>query len=155
MCIRDSQKGVTGDGVPGCAPQEFEAVLAETAGNLQTSLFRLRATGYDGPIVLVAYYSLDYGDPVELAIADASRSLIRSLAGSGAFGDVVVADGFAAYEQATRRADGDTCAAGLILPLGGGACDVHTTPAGDRVMAQAVRRAIDLGEIVSSNRSGR
>lgn len=150
------QRGVTGDGVPGCSETEFIGVLQQTGANIGAALAAIRTLGgYDGPIVLVGYYSLDYGDPEQFGIAAASRSLLQDVAGSGLFGDVVVADGFAAFEKATRRADGDPCAAGLLLPEGDGGCDIHTTPRGDRVMAQAVRRAIDLGEIVSSNRSGR
>lgn len=141
------------DGEPECTLPEFGQVLQSTATNLTISLARLRTTGYSGPIVLVAYYSLDYRDPTQVAIAQASRDVLQGIAGSGAFGDVVVADGFAAFEQASRRSGGDTCAAGLLLLEADGTCDVHTTPRGDRVLAQAVRRAIDLGEIVSSARS--
>lgn len=143
-----------GDGFPECTAAEFAGVLQQTAANLTTSLTRLRATGYEGPIVLVGYYALDYGDPASVTISQASMGVLEAIAGSGAFGDVVVADGFAAFEQASRRAGGDVCAAGLILPLPGGGCDIHTTPTGDRVLAQAVRRSLDLGGIVSGDRAG-
>lgn len=134
----------------GCSEAEFAAVLASTAANLTTTLVTLRATGYTGPIVLVSYYSLDYTDPVQTAISAASRDLVLEPL-ADAFPGVVVADGFGAFEQASRRAGGDTCTAGLLLPIGGGECDVHTTPTGDRVLAQAVRKAIDLGAIVSGS----
>lgn len=147
-----------GDGLPECTLEEFEAVLAATAANLQRTLLALRGTEYSGPIVLVGYYALDYRDPASVAISQASLGVLQAIAGSGAFGDVVVADGFAAFEQASRRTGGDPCAAELLLPplpTSSAPCDVHTTPDGDRVLAQAVRRAIDLGAIVSGNRAGR
>lgn len=148
------EAGATGDGEPGCTEAEFFEVLTTTATNIALSLGALRTTGYAGPIVLVAYYALDYNDPASVAISQASRSALQGIAASGLFGDVAVADGFAAFEQASRRTGGDPCTAELLLP-GPVVCDVHTTPSGDRVMAQAVRRAIDLGAIVSGNRSGR
>lgn len=149
------QSGEDGDGQPGCTPAEFVEVLNTTTGNLAYSLGAIRAVGYAGPIVLVGYYALDYRDPAQVVISQASAQVLGGLAGSGLFGDVVVADGFGAFEQASRRSGGDPCGAGLLLPLPDGTCDVHTTPDGDRVLAQAVRRAVDLGEIVSTARSGR
>lgn len=141
------------DGPGGCSQAEFGAVLGTTAVNTSTALGTMRATGYDGPIVLVSYYALDYADPMQTAIAAASHSVMQQVASS--FTNVHVADGFAAFEQATRRADGDPWAAELLLVGDDGELDVHTTPRGDRVLAQAVRRAVDLGGIVSKDRSGR
>ncbi len=141
-----------GDGETECTPQEFAEVLRGVATNLTISLTRIRATGYDGPVALVAYYALDYGDPVQTAVALAFRDVLRGIADSGAFGDVVVADGYAAFEQASRSADGDPCAAGLLLQQPTD-CNIHPSPSGDRVLAQALHRAIGLGDIVSETRS--
>ena len=140
----------------GCTPEEFVDVLGVVAGNITTTVLTLRSTGYDGPIVLVAYYALDYGDPTEVAVSSAFREVLSAIAAVDALGDVVVADGFAAFEQASRRADGDVCEAGLILPLPGapGTCNIHPTPDGDRVLAQAVHRAIDMGAIASAADTG-
>lgn len=142
-------------GEGGCTLPEVFGVLGAVETNLKASLTRLRETGYDGPIVLVGYFALDYRDQGQVFLADASRTVLERIAGSGAFGDVVVADGFSAFEQASRRTGGDPCAADLRLVDKDGRCDVHTTPRGDRVLAQAVREAIDLGGIVSTARSGR
>lgn len=143
------------DGDGGCSQGEFIDVLRTTAMNISIALGTMRAAGYDGPIVLVGYYALDYGDPFQAFIADASRQALQRIVDFGDFGDVALADGFAAFEQATRRADGNPWAADLLLVRDDGELDVHTTPRGDRVLAQAVRRAIDLGDIVSTARSGR
>ncbi len=134
-------------GEGGCSPEEFAAVLGDVGANLATAVGTIRFAGYAGPVVLVGYYALDYRDPFQVAISQASRDVLHVVAGS--FEDVAVADGFAAFEQASRRAGGDPCAAGLILPTGPGSCDVHTTPTGDRVMAQAVHRAVDIGRTAS------
>lgn len=137
----------------GCDETEFGQVLATTGANLTATILALRGTGYSGPIVLVGYYALDYTDPVQVAISEASRDLVlRPLA--TAFDGVVVADGFTAFARASWRAGGEPCAAGLLLPVGGGACDVHTTPTGDRVLAQAIRAAVDLGTIVRTHAPG-
>lgn len=135
-------------GSGGCSLAEFQAVLAQTATNLAHILTALRATGYDGTIALVGYYSLDYRDPTQTFFSQASLATLEALASDAAFGDVVVADGFAAFEQASRRTGGDVCAAGLLLVEDDGSCDVHTSPRGDRVLAQAVHRAVDMGAIV-------
>lgn len=141
-----------GDGLPDCTPEEFGQVLTGIAGNVVVTLARLRAAGYDGPVVLVAYYVFDYTDPAQVASGTAWRGVLQAIADSPAFGDVVVADGYAAFEQASRDFGGDPCAAGLLLPEGDGVCNVHTTPRGDQVLTQAVRRVVDLGAIVSSSR---
>ncbi|WP_206791668.1 hypothetical protein [Amycolatopsis sp. MtRt-6] len=44
-----------------------------------------------------------------------------------------VADGFTAFRLASLGSGGDPCAAGLLIALPGGGCDVHPSPAGHRV----------------------
>ncbi len=82
--------------------------------------------------------------------------MLQSIAGSGIFGDVVVADGYGAFERASASADGDPCEAGLLLPQEGEPepCNVHPTPYGDTVLFQALHRAIDVGTIVSGWHTG-
>ncbi len=136
------------DPVDGCTPGEFAAVLTAVGGNLAVTVGALRLAGYSGPIVLVGYYALDYTDPTSVGISLASRDVLHAVA-SAVPGPVSVADGFAAFEQASRRAGGDPCAAGLLLPRGDGTCDIHTSEAGDRVLAQALHRALDVGALAS------
>jgi hypothetical protein len=51
----------------------------------------------------------------------------------------VVADGFTAFETASLAFNGDTCAAGLRIVLSTSPlnCDVHPSPAGRDLLAQA------------------
>ena len=134
-------------GEGGCTPGEFVAVLGSVGANVATAVGTMRFAAYAGPIVLVGYYALDYADPTQVAISQASADVLHQVA--GAFDGVEVADGFEAFEQASRRAGGDPCAAELLLPTGPGTCDIHTSPRGDRVMAQAVHRAADIGRTAS------
>jgi hypothetical protein len=53
-----------------------------------------------------------------------------------------VADGFTAFRLASLRSGGDPCAAGLLIALPGGGCDVHPTAAGHRVLAAALAVAV-------------
>ncbi len=56
QCANDPNPQCIGAGLPG--------VLATIAGNMETILFALRATGFQGVLMIVNYYSLDYSDPV-------------------------------------------------------------------------------------------
>lgn len=139
------------DPVDGCTPAEFAGVLSTIAQNYVISLATMRATGYDGPIALMSYYVLDYADPTWVAVGQAWAGMLQSIADSGAFGDVVVANGYGAFERLAADHDGDPCAAGLILPQEGepDPCNIHPTPFGDQALFHALHRAIDVGAIVS------
>jgi cytochrome c-type biogenesis protein CcmH/NrfG len=86
----------------------------------------------------VSYYSLDYRDPVQVARV---RALDAALAQVTRRYHGRVADGFTAFRQASRRAGGDPCAAGLLAELPSGGCDVHPSAAGQSVLALALSRA--------------
>jgi lysophospholipase L1-like esterase len=112
----------------------FPAALQEMGRNLSTVLSALRAH-YRGPLVLVTYYSLDYRDSAQVsqvkAVDSALGQVARRFGGS-------VADGFTAFWLASLRSGGDPCAAGLLIALPGGGCDVHPSAAGHRVLAAAL-----------------
>jgi hypothetical protein len=57
-----------------------------------------------------------------------------------------LADGFGAFQRASASAGGDTCAAGLLIPLGNGTCDVHPTKRGRDLLSQAVLEALERHE---------
>lgn len=48
-----------------CVATGASQLFATVAQNMQTILTALRATGFDGVIVIVNYYSVDYSDEVE------------------------------------------------------------------------------------------
>jgi len=124
-----------------CAnPAELKAVLTEVAGNLTTIFADLRDVArYRGPIVALTYYSLDYSDPVQVAGTQLLNSTIAGVAAQ--FGGKV-ADGFAAFQGPSAAFGGSPCAAGLLIKLPDGTCNIHPSPAGHKLLAAAIAQAI-------------
>lgn len=124
-----------------CLGTSFPAVVAQVSANVDTILSTLREEGrYRRDLVLLTYYSTDYSDPTTTgAIAALNTALAQVAAANGAR----VADGFTAFAQASAASGGSPCAAGLLIPLPTGGCDVHPTLAGHEVLAGAVERAVD------------
>ncbi len=130
-------------GVLSCELEGLAGVLAAYGSNLFTIFSKLRGeAGYTGPIVLLTYYAFNYSNPADAAENAAFVGLNGIAAGvADAFG-AKVADGFSAFLVASLPSGGDPCAAGLLIPLGGGACDVHPTVAGQQVLANAILNVI-------------
>jgi lysophospholipase L1-like esterase len=126
-----------------CELAGLPGVLAAYGNNLFNIFLRLRVEGgYKGPIVILTYYAFNYGasaNPSEIAAFVALNGIASGVA--TAFGGKV-ADGFGAYFVASIPFGGDPCAAGLLVPLPGGGCDVHPTVAGQKVLANAVLNVI-------------
>ena len=118
----------------GCSPEEFAEVLRAIGANLTEVLTRIRAV-YDGQVVLVDYYALDYASRLDRLQARAFGDVLKPLA--AAF-DAEVASAFRLFRGVAARADGSTCDAGLLIPVGPGTCDIHTSPEGDRLLAASV-----------------
>jgi lysophospholipase L1-like esterase len=119
---------------------ELLGVANEIAVNLGTIFHDLRVVaGYDGPIVALTYYSLSYSDPVQLGIAQFLDSVI---AGVTTANGGLVADGFGAFQGPSAAFGGDPCAAGLLIKLPDGTCNIHPSPAGHRLLAAAIANAI-------------
>lgn len=88
--------------------------------NVTTILRRVRSdAGYDGQLVIVNYYSLNYADPASTA---ASQALNQAMDTAAAPFDVRVAEGFGAFQTAAVQAGGDSCAAGLLTKRTTGGC---------------------------------
>ena len=120
----------------GTCPLGFDGMLAVMRANLSTILANIRATGYKGLIVGVTYYSLSYTDLTQLGGA---LALAGQMEAAAAANGALIADGVTAWEAtAFARGGGDSCAAGLLIALPGGGCDVHPTPAGRDLLAGAV-----------------
>ena len=128
------------DTTPDHCTSSFPAALGAVSRNLAAILGAVRAH-YRGDLALVSYYSLDYRDPAQVArvkaIDAALAQVTRRYHG-------FVADGFTAFRLASLRAGGDPCAAGLLISLPGGGCDVHPTAAGHRALAAALAVAVAL-----------
>lgn len=124
-----------------CIDAGLPAVLATVGANMQTVLADLRATGFDGVIVVVNYYSLDYSDATGTAL---TQLLNQVLSAPAAVYGAVVADVFTAFQAvASKLSAGKTCNAGLlnVNPQNQLLCDVHPTQSGQRLMAQTILRA--------------
>jgi lysophospholipase L1-like esterase len=122
------------------SPAELAGVTSEIAGNLGAIFHDLRVVAdYQGPIVVLTYYSLSYSDPVEIAGAQLLDSVI---AGVTTANGGIVADGFAAFQGPSLAFGGDPCAAGLLIKLPDGTCNIHPSPAGQRLLAGAIAEAI-------------
>jgi lysophospholipase L1-like esterase len=119
---------------------ELLAVAQEIAANLTTIFHDLRVVaGYSGPIVALTYYSLSYSDAASVAGTQFLNSVIAGV--TTAFGGTV-ADGFAAFQGPSAAFGGDPCAAGLLIKLPDGTCNIHPSPAGHRLLATAIATAI-------------
>lgn len=119
-----------------CTGTDFAVTVAQVEKNVRTILSTLRHRAhYRHRIAVVSYYSTDYRDPV---LTGGVVALNAAVARSAAANRAVVADGFNAMRRAAASAGGDTCAAGLLIALPTGGCDVHPTRAGHRVLARAL-----------------
>ncbi|HEY9286869.1 MAG TPA: GDSL-type esterase/lipase family protein [Candidatus Dormibacteraeota bacterium] len=117
------------------------AGLAAMSANISAILSALRATGYDGVLEVVNYYSLDYGDPNQVGGAELLNQFVTA---SAAAHHAVVADAFDAFKNAAVVAGGHTCEAGL-LNIGTSTpapafpnCDVHPSQSGQQLLARVV-----------------
>jgi lysophospholipase L1-like esterase len=119
---------------------EFQAVLQEIQANLTTIYTLIRDVAhYHGLLVALTYYSVSYSDPAEVAGTEALDSVIASV--TEKFGGRV-ADGFAAFEGPSAAFGGSPCAAGLLIKLPDGTCNVHPSPAGHLLLARAIKDVI-------------
>jgi lysophospholipase L1-like esterase len=121
------------------SPAELQGVASEIAANLGTIFRDLRADGYGGPIVALTYYSLSYSEPAAVASAQFLDSVIADVTTANGG---IVADGFGAFQGPSLAFGGDPCAAGLLIKLPDGTCNIHPSPAGHRLLAAAIVNAI-------------
>jgi lysophospholipase L1-like esterase len=124
-----------------CAsPAELQAVLKKIQVNLAIIYALIRDVArYHGPLVALTYYSIDYADPTQVAGTEALNSVIASV--TEKFGGKI-ADGFAAFEGPSAAFGGSPCAAGLLIKLPDGTCNIHPSPAGHQLLAQAIEDVI-------------
>lgn len=118
----------------GCDPAEQMQVLGKIGSNLATILTTLRAH-YNGPLVLLTYYSESYTDQ---ALVDGTQALNSVLAATAKQFGASVADGYTAFKLASSRYNGNPCAAGLLIKLPDGTCNIHPSVRGDWVLTAAV-----------------
>jgi lysophospholipase L1-like esterase len=129
----------------GCtSPTEIGPVLSRISHNVHRILATLRDQAhYDGQIVIVDYYSLDYASP---AVSALSAEINRAQNSAAKPFHVRYANSFATFATAAAHSGNDTCTAGLLTQLGApGTCGVHPSFAGQALLASTVENAIRIG----------
>ena len=123
-------------GDPTCFSRGLPATLAAYQANLITIFSRIRnEAGYGGPIVAVTIYAVNYNDSAEVGSITLLNAVLASVA--HAFqGDV--ADAFSAFGLASIPYGGSACAAGLLIQLPTGGCDIHPSTMGQTLIAQTI-----------------
>ena len=124
--------------VNACIIQGLPSLLVTLRTNVRTIYASLRAKGYRGDFVAVTYYSTNYADPI---VTGAIAAVDVVLAGVTKVFGGKVADGFGTFAKAAAPYGGDTCAAGLLIQLPSGGCDIHPSLAGANLLASALYAA--------------
>lgn len=129
---------------PACIAAGVPGLLATIGANLDTILGDVDAAHFNGKIVVVNYYSLDYADAAGTALTQALNQAIEGVAHAHG---AIVADEFSAFRTASTAAGGHTCAAGLLnaSPQNQFTCDVHPSQAGQQLLGRTVAAAYDNG----------
>jgi lysophospholipase L1-like esterase len=127
----------------GCTTSaEQHSVFTQVAGNVRRILSAVRGQAhYRGQLAILNYYSLDFTSAL---ITNAVEGLNRAVDAAAKPFHVEIADGFAEFQTASKRAANQPCLAGLLTQLSAGGCGVHPTYAGQALLAQAVLKAIRL-----------
>jgi lysophospholipase L1-like esterase len=112
-----------------CSSQAEIQTLAQSVQTDVDGILKALREQYDGQIVVVTYYALNYSD----AFGQATQLLGSGLAQIAAANDADVADGYEAFRAQAAEAGGDSVAAGLVLPN-----DVHPSEEGQRLLADVV-----------------
>lgn len=131
-------------GATSCIAARLPAVISSVRSNILTVVRALRATGYQGRILLMDYYSVDYSSARFTTLVSEVNRAIAAVASTA---HLPVAGDFAAFEDASVRDGGDACVAGLLqagVPASS-PCDLHPSLTGQRVLAALVERAVTGG----------
>jgi lysophospholipase L1-like esterase len=122
------------------SPAELLALVQEIQTNLTAIYTQIRDVAhYQGLLVVLTYYSTDYSNPVLTGETQLLDAVIA--AATTPFGGKV-ADGFGAFQTASAAFGGSPCAAGLLIKLPDGTCNIHPSPAGHLLLAQAIENVV-------------
>jgi hypothetical protein len=127
------QKKCLGD--PVCIQGVLPAALQAYGQNLGATYTLLRAAGFTGKFVALTTYAPNYNDPLSVAALTALNGVLAQV--TTAFGGVV-ADGFGTFQFFASKSGGDSCAAGLLIKLPDGTCDIHPSQKGRDILAVSV-----------------
>ena len=122
----------------------WAAVFAEVRRNVRRILRAIRGNArYLGKVAIVHYYPTP---PPLLFVSGAVRALNRAMDRAARPFQVVVADSDREFRRAASHSGANACDAGLLTQLDGqiGNCGIHPSDAGQRLLAQALEKAIKL-----------
>jgi lysophospholipase L1-like esterase len=125
-----------------CASEQTATAAAVTK-NIHTILSAVRNKAhYNGQLVIVNYYSLNYAVPA----VNAQSQLLNKVQDDAAkpFG-VKIADGYGELQAAAAHSGANPCTAGLLTQLTAGGCGIHPSYAGQTLLAQALEKTITIG----------
>jgi lysophospholipase L1-like esterase len=123
-----------------CINAGLPAVLFGIDANLRFIFGELRNVAhYQGMIVTLSYYGLTYDAAGQAGTNALNAPIIDATLVNGG----IIASGFDAFEARALAHDGSSCAAGLLIVLTPGNCDVHPSPQGRNALAGAIVRAIE------------
>ena len=118
-----------------CILSNFVATMGDYERNVEFIMAQLRKV-YSGPLVALSIYNPYPADATaQYALEKIDAALAEKITAHGG----VLADGMTAFAFA---GNGDPCKAGLLIDLGDGTCDVHPTPAGAKVLADAIEAVL-------------
>jgi lysophospholipase L1-like esterase len=127
----------------GCA-SELPSVLSSITKNVHTILNNVRTKDhYNGQLVIVDYYSLDYTS----ALDNGESQALNSAMAAGAKGfHVRFANAYQTFAVASVHSGNNTCTAGLLTQLVNAStpCGVHPSVAGQTLLASTVANAIKI-----------
>ena len=127
-------------GDPTCIGNGLLAVLQGIDLNLRLIYGELRTVAhYQGMIVTLSYYGLTYDAAGQAGTKALNAPIIDATLANGG----IVASGFDAFEARALAHGGSSCAAGLLIVLTPGNCDVHPSPQGRNALAGAIVQAIE------------
>lgn len=121
-----------------CAIAALPELLTDGAANLTEIVKQIRED-FDGELIYVNLYSnYPSTEPATFAINGWNGKMAPIFEDAGA----EIADEFSAFEAEAETADGDPCAAGLLIPNPdegeSPACDVHPSEKGARLLADTI-----------------
>jgi len=124
---------------------EQTGVIGTVEKNVATILTAIRKQAkYNGQIVIVNYYALNYADQT---VAGQSVLLNSSIDNAARPFHVETADGFGEFQAGAAHSGGIPCVAGLVTQLTNAPtpCGIHPSYSGQSLLAQAVANAIRIG----------
>ena len=122
-------------GASTCVFAGLVGVLGDYSTNLSFIFGEIRKV-YGGPLVALQIYN---PLPTDSLASYGVERLNTILAATVAKYDGLIADGLASFKA---TGGDDPCGAGLLIAMPGGGCDIHPTPRGHALLADAIQAAL-------------